>query len=213
MSRISIIEVIDALKPPKARTASVPFVLACSVMLWACATTSKPTAYNPEHLTAEQAATIGQVCHEVVGYKPGTALDDNSWPGDPDPANQTNGYHGCVATLSRSFLQGVAAKTEADANRACQAQGLTVGSPALAECVLKRIQTTPASASAQQVSLSVSPFDTTQGAQSSSSERTRREQQACVEVGLEPEGREFADCMSGLDDVMTAMRLGKYYRN
>src|SRR5262249_22688289 len=141
------------------------FVLACSAALWACATTNKSTAYNPEHLTADQAATIGQVCHEIVGYKPGTALVDNAWPGDPDPANQTNGYHGCIATLSRSFLQGVAAKTEADANRTCHAQGLPEGTPALAECVLKHIQSAPAATSAQNVSLSVLPFDTTQGTQ------------------------------------------------
>jgi hypothetical protein len=213
MSIRSIIEAVPKFQQPQLRTASRAFLLAWGVILLVACATNKPVAYNPGHLSADQAAKIGQICQDVMGFKPTARLVDNAWPGDPDPATETNGYRGCIATLSRSFLQSAAANTESEADRACRAQGLSADSPALAECVLKRVQSTPASAYAQKVSLSVTPFDASQGAQSSESQRARRQQQACAEVGLEPESREFADCISGLDDVMTAMRLGKDYRN
>jgi hypothetical protein len=182
------------------------------VLVAACATTN-PVPYNPEHLSLDQAKKISQICQDVMGFKSSATLVSNAWPGDPDPAAVTNGHRGCIASLSHSLLTSSTARTESAADQACRADGLAVGSSALAECVLKSVGAASASSGAENVSLVVTPFDDGQERGSWSSETGRREEQACAEVGLDPAGPQFSNCVSGLQDVITAMWLGKDYRN
>jgi hypothetical protein len=188
-------------------------VIGLAIALVAACATTNPTPYNPEHLNTNQATEIGQICQDVMGFKPTAPAVDNAWPGDPDPGAETNGYRGCIASLSRSLLTSGAARATSAADRACRGEGLTDGSPALAECVLKRAQAVRPAAAAQSVSLVVTPFEDGQGPNSWSHQTERREQQACAQIGLEPAGSQYASCLNGLSDVITAMRLGRDYRD
>jgi hypothetical protein len=186
--------------------------LAVPMVIAGCATT-QPQAYNPGHLAVAQVAQVGQICQNIMGLNPDDRQVQNSWPGDPDPGSYTNDYRGCIAALTTSLQSGAAAQTEEEADSTCRTKGLQPDTPAFAECVLSKVQSTSDASNLRNVSLEVKPFDATQGADSSTSEIVRREEQACAAVGLEPGESRFSSCLSGLDRVLTARQLNRDYRN
>ena len=90
---------------PRARGATL-LAIACMTVA-SCASVSP---YNPDHLTARELSRVGEVCQGVMGLEPSNVLTENLWPGDPDPALETNDYRGCIATLSNSLEAATASK-------------------------------------------------------------------------------------------------------
>lgn len=90
---------------PRARGATF-LALACMTVA-SCASVSP---YNPDHLSAHEVSRVGEVCQGVMGLQPSKVLTENLWPGDPDPALETNDYRGCIATLSNSLEAATASK-------------------------------------------------------------------------------------------------------
>jgi hypothetical protein len=170
--------------------------------------------YNPENLSPEQAKKVGQVCQEVMGFRPTAAETTNAWPGDPDPARQTNSYRGCVAAISQALVRKADEQRQANGERACRAKSLVAGTPAFSECVLNYGQSSPAGASGVTASsLVVAPYSADAVAGGKTPAVSGREQQACVDIGLEPSTPQFEDCVGSLSDVITARMLNKDYAN
>jgi hypothetical protein len=186
-------------------------ILVSATLSAACVSPSE--IYNPDHLKTAQAKKIGQICEDVMGLRSTDELVKNESPRDPDPAANTNDYRGCVAALSDSVLESAAAHTEAGADRKCRAKGLQSDTSELADCVLQGVAETPESARLESVKLDVTPFKASEALDPATSETARREQQACAQVGLEPGGTRYANCIHRLAAVLDSQQLNANYEN
>ncbi|HET9389744.1 MAG TPA: hypothetical protein VFO44_08865 [Steroidobacteraceae bacterium] len=194
--------------------------LACSAALAAIAGMSMAayaaeTPYNPDHLSDTQVARMGEICRTVMGLRPSQALTDNLWPGDPDPASQTNDYRGCIATLSNSIQAIAVARQDAQAERDCRGKGLKSDSSELAVCLVSAQETAGVSSEPELASLSELPLVVQPAADAPmhTSSRLPREKLACAAIGLAPNQSLFKGCVQGLRDVMTAGDMAANYRN
>jgi len=170
--------------------------------------------YNPSHLTAVQATDVGQICQTVMGFRPSGALNDNLWPGNPDPASSTNEYRACIASLSRSIQTTVAAQAATQADQTCRAQGLESGSSELALCALRTAEASQNPARGPFASLAAAPAGAQATAHSSDSDLAmRRKRMACAEIGLTPSDPAFVSCVEGLTKVTLAKFMEDAYRN
>jgi hypothetical protein len=170
--------------------------------------------YNPSHLTAVQATEVGQICQTVMGFRPSGALNENLWPGNPDPASSTNEYRGCVASLSRSIQTTAAARVAMQAEQTCRAEGLQPGSPELALCALRTVEASQSPARGPFASLSVTPSGAQATADSTDSDLAmRRKRMACAAIGLTPSDPAFGSCVEGLTKVTLAKFMEDAYRN
>ena len=108
-------------------------------------------------------------------------------------------YDICVESLSGS-LRGVDyGLAIQDARRGCLDQGLSPGSPALAECTLRASETTPVRLGGQQA---IDGQATAGPSKSyfamSPREAFHRAQYACASLGLNPASEAFASCVANL---------------
>jgi hypothetical protein len=162
---------------------------------------------------------VAEICQQVLGFRPSEALTDNRWPGDPDPASQTNDYHGCIATLSNSLEAVATAREDTQAERNCVAKGLAPNTAELSVCVLSAQETRPGSKELRLASLSEAPLleQTTRSTSMASLDHVPtglpREQLACAEIGSDPDHGEFKSCVQGLRDVMSASFMAEDYWN
>ena len=184
--------------------------LAACVSLCSCALNPN---YNPAGLSANQATNVQKICQTVMGLKPSGGLYDNLWPAGPDPASISNDYRGCIASLSNSLKDSEEARAEKQADRDCTAEGLEAGSSALAECVLRDVDSTSNSGGIRTASLTVTPYTPRAVPDPSIPETLRREQLACAEIGLEPSQRASANCVRGLQNVLLAREMAQDYTN
>jgi len=186
----------------------------CSIGFAVLSGCASRVPYNPDHLTAAQAAQVGEVCRKVLGLEPSAPEFQNQWPGDPDRALQTNSYRGCVTTLSDSLRQAAATRLAIQADQKCQSMGLKEGSSTLSLCVLASLQ---ADAGADTVRADAVDPVAVQGAEtnagSASSTSARKERLACAAIGLDPTRSPFSNCVSGLEAVASAEAMESNYRN
>jgi hypothetical protein len=182
-------------------TFAASLCLAACVGLCSCALSPN---YNPAGLSANEALKVEKICQTVMGLNPSGVLYDNLWPDAPDPASISNDYRGCIASLSNSLKDSAEARAERQADRDCAARGLEAGSSALAECVLRDVDSTSNSGGIRTASLTVTPYTPTAVPDPSIPQTLRRQQLACAELGLEPGQRAFANCVHGLRNVLSA---------
>jgi hypothetical protein len=178
----------------------------------ACAA-KKP--YNPDHLSTGNISQVGKICQTVMGLQPSEELTENLWPGDPDPASDTNDYRGCVATLSNSLELAAAAGEASQAERECRAKGLKGGSAQSAVCVLTAEEAKHTLVQQQLPGINVAPFlqQTTVDSDHHVPEGLRRAQLACAEIGLDPNQGVFNSCVRGLSNVKSSSFMDGGYEN
>ncbi len=159
--------------------------------------------YNPDHLTANQVSRVAGICQEVMGLRPTEPLTENLWPGDPDPASETNDYRGCIAVLSTSLVEGVTG---------CWTGHFVPDSQDTATCAPSAEDAHGASRGTQLASLTVTAFQQTNSPRQPAA-KLSREQQACAEIGLDRNQDAFQSCVHGLRRVMSAAFMAEGYRN
>ena len=163
--------------------------LAASVGLGLCGcATAGP--YNPEHLAPTDHAEVASLCTSTIGLRPGVEQ-----------------YDACLEALSAS-VRGVALGQALAASQAdCLRQGLPPGGRALAQCELDRSRARAAGPQTMPV-LSSGPTPPAVRVRSywsaSNAEVHRREETACAQLGLEPVGGAFAQCVASLDASLFA---------
>jgi hypothetical protein len=143
-----------------------------------------PAPASPQ---AEQMSRVGEICHDVMG------LRDSG----------TRQFEDCQASLSHSLAARTGGTTVLAARNACIAQGLKPNTVALSECELNP----PAGLLKQTEFASTDdpppPAKATKSYYSvSRDEVRRREQQACAEIGFDPIGSGFAECVANLQAGM-----------
>ena len=158
--------------------------------------------YNPSNLGAEPLSRVSAICQSTLGLSPKEAP---IWgPGDPRLTPGENHFQGCVASLSDTLQRISVSQQTLQTDQDCQAKGFRPGSPELAHCVLgamdgaERISTTLASAPASAPALGHFEF-------AAGGEITRRERQACADLGLSPAYPAFEGCVKDLSDTFYAI--------
>jgi hypothetical protein len=174
----------------------------------ACAAES---IYNPDNLGTDEFAQVSNVCQTVMGLSPSEALSGGYWMGNDRLDYWTSKYRGCIVSLSDSLQSRLDTQTAQRADANCRAKGFDTGSPDLALCVLRSINSRPEPAATQAASASAMPVSekmpTAGGSYTYASphENARREQAACAALGFEPAHGAFQSCVKGLSDTFYAI--------
>lgn len=194
-----------------ATVAAALTVSACAALA-SCASTQP---YNPNHLSQDRLSQVGEVCQSVMGFRASEPLTDNLWPGDPDTSSSTNQYRGCIATLSNALTWAEVTHSAKQAEQDCLSQGFVAGSSDLARCVLTTKEERRSAPGTQLASLDPKPYLVSTGPRFSGPvpATVHKEQLACAEVGIDPNGQEFASCVQGLKSVGWAPFFQDLYRN
>ncbi|HEX3431719.1 MAG TPA: hypothetical protein VHT03_12625 [Rhizomicrobium sp.] len=137
---------------------------------------------------ADASSRLKQICENVEGAS-GTAL------------------HACTSTLSDALAIKVQSELATKNARACAARGLTRGTPEFSNCVLdlhegpEQVQTDTGAfapradvAGGVQIQGSIAPASSHAAFDS----KRQREERACAQLGLDPGGSVFAECVAGL---------------
>lgn len=202
----------NALPRQVSRSASAAAALTASACAALASCASAPP-YNPNHLSADQLSQVGGVCENVLGFRASEPLTANPWPYNPDSSSSTNRYQGCIATLSNTLSQIEVAHTARQAEQDCRSQGYVAGSSDLARCVLA-FRDEPASPSkALLASLDPKPFLLSAGSRPSGAPAVSKEQLACADIGMEPYGAQFANCVESLRSVALEPYFQDLYSN
>ncbi|MDB6161011.1 MAG: hypothetical protein JWO04_4717 [Gammaproteobacteria bacterium] len=167
--------------------------------------------YNPDKLGPEQFARVSEVCQTVMGLSPNEALSSGNWLGNSRLDNDTNHYRGCILSLSDSLQSVTDDQVTQQADENCRAKGFKPGSPELALCVLRSVNSHPDPAPAQSSVVTATPISAlvTPSKRSfftaSPHETARREQAACAALGLSPAQGAFKSCVRQLDGTFYAI--------
>jgi hypothetical protein len=123
----------------------------------------------------------------------------------------TSKYRGCVVSLSDSLQNATDNQVTQQADVDCRAKGYATGSPDLALCVLRSVNSHPNPAPAQSAAAAATPVSeklpTASGSYTYASphENARREEVACAALGFEPSHGAFKSCVKGLSDTFYAI--------
>lgn len=171
----------------------------------ACA--AQPT-YNPDSLGSADFSRVSNICQSVMGLSPSEALSGGYWLGNERLDYWTSKYRGCIVSLSDSLQRLLDTQTAAQADARCRAKGFETGSPDLALCVLRSINSPTADGPRGVTATPVSekePVARGSYTYASPHETARREQAACAALGFEPGQDAFKSCVKGLSDTFYAI--------
>ena len=179
-----ILAMTDASRPKAAWTAAkVRRAVALAAGACALATaTACASVYNPENLAPDQLSRIDAVCQTAMGL----------------PGSLSTQHYACAESLSHSFAARLKSGRLLDARQDCLARGLKPGTTALSECELT-LRPRQVARNAQPVletALATPPVKSYFGA--SFDEIRLREQRACAEIGYDPVGAGFGECVADL---------------
>jgi len=156
--------------------------VALAVGACALATTACASAYNPEQLAPGQMSQIDAVCQTAMGL----------------PDSFSTQHYACAESLSHSFAARLDAGRLLATRQDCLAQGLKPGTTALSECELTP-RPQQAAQNAQPVLEGALPTPRAKSYFGASfDEIRRREQRACAEIGYDPAGAGFGECVADL---------------
>ncbi len=117
-----------------------------------------------------------------------------------------NHYEGCIASLSESLRSMNSGQLLARADATCRAQGYDENTPGLAECVLQsqgQSRVSPGvvdqAAYARLSPAAMAGVRTNSFYTARPGEVSRRERQACAQLGLNPIYGTFDSCVSNMD--------------
>jgi hypothetical protein len=123
----------------------------------------------------------------------------------------TSTYRGCIVSLSDSLQNVMDDQVTQQADADCRAEGFKTGSPNLALCVLRSVNSRPNPPPAQsgavpEITVSADlPAASGSYTYASPHEEARREQTACAALGFEPSRGAFKTCVKGLSDTFYAI--------
>jgi hypothetical protein len=166
--------------------------------------------YNPGSLGAPALQRVRSICQNVMGLNP-REPSSNVWGSSQDPALDPgeNNFEGCVASLSDVVRTMDSADVTARAGADCRGRGLAVGTPALAECVWSARNQVAAGGDPVGGPL---PAPRARGSfyAASTPEIGRREQEACVELGLVPGTASHEACVAHISDIFYRIQSNLY---
>jgi hypothetical protein len=162
--------------------------------------------YNPDKLSTVQLESVSQICQTVMGLSPNEALSSGHWLGNSRLDYDTSHYRGCILSLSDSLQSVTDAEVTRQAEENCRAKGLEPGSPELALCVLRFVNSNPNPPPAQSAVPAAAITGLVPPKRSfftaSPRETGRREQAACAALGLSPAQSTFKSCVKQLDNTL-----------
>jgi hypothetical protein len=188
--------------------AALSFGAVISAAVSACAAQS---IYNPDNLGNGQFSRVANICQTVMGLSPAEPLSGGSWMGNDRLDYWTSKYRGCIVSLSDSLQQATDTEVTQQADADCRAKGFTSGSPDLALCVLRSVNSQKAPSPSATTAATAMPvgekLPTASGSYNYASphENARREQVACAALGLEPAQGAFKSCVKDLSDTFYAI--------
>jgi hypothetical protein len=183
----------------------------CTLIISGITACAAEQIYNPDNLGGDQFAHVSDVCQNVMGLSPSEALSGGYWMGNDRLDYWTSKYRGCIVSLSDSLQNAGDNAVTQQADVDCRSKGYANGSPDLALCVLRSVNSHPNPAPAQSAagaSLPVSEKPPTASGSytyASPHENVRREHVACAALGFEPGHGAFKSCVKGLDDTFYAI--------
>jgi hypothetical protein len=191
-----------------------PLLAAAACCAFAIASISACAAeqiYNPDNLSSEQFSRVPNICQNVMGLSPKEALSGGYWLGNDRLDYWTSKYRGCIVSLSDSLQSAMDERVTQQAAAGCRTKGFETGSPDLALCELRSVNSRPNSKPVQTAAATATPVGETLPRASGSftyaspHETARREQVACTALGFEPAHAAFKSCMKGLSDTFYAI--------
>jgi hypothetical protein len=172
--------------PPRSfpqRALSLVLGLALAGQGAACAPTA--LAYNPGHVPTDKMSKMETVCAMVARLPSGSSQD----------------YDVCQESLSRSLASRLKAERLLALRQACLARGEKPGTPSLSTCELE-----PSASRGRSLAQKVSAEPVPRPAEVAPRLDLRhREQRACAEIGFDPIGPGFNQCVADLDAELTAV--------
>jgi len=183
-------------------------VACCAVAIASISACAAEQIYNPDNLGNGQFARVSNICQSVMGLSPSEALSGGYWMGNDRLDYWTSKYRGCIVSLSDSLTSAMDNEVTQQADADCRAKGYGTGSPDLALCVLRSVNSSPSRPPTTAVAVPVSerpPAASGSYTYASPHENARREQVACAALGFEPSRGSFKSCVKGLDDTFYAI--------
>ena len=185
-------------------------IASCVIVLSSLAACAAEPAYNPDNLGTGQYGRVANICRNVMGLSPDERLEGGYWMGNDRLDYWTSHYRGCIVSLSDSLQRAIDTQTTQQADADCRAKGYQPGSPDLALCVLRSVNSHPNPAPAQASAVATPVSETLPTASrsflyASPHENARREEVACAALGFEPSHGAFKSCVKGLTDTFYAL--------
>jgi hypothetical protein len=157
--------------------------------------------YNPSGLDGAQLSRASDICQGIMGLSPHDPPRPVYGAADnPDLTDGENYYQGCVASLSAATGRGDFAQAQIQADADCHAKGYQSGSPELAQCVLNGERNQRVSG-ASYAAFRPAPRSGRSYYDAGPSERHRMVEQACAQLGLNPVGGAFDNCVKDMTDT------------
>ncbi|MDB6159333.1 MAG: hypothetical protein JWO04_3039 [Gammaproteobacteria bacterium] len=187
--------------------------IACGAIKCATLTASaaEPT-YNPDKLGSPQILRVENICQKVMGLSPNEPVYGGYWRGDDRLDFFTNMYRGCIVSLSDSLQTVRDDHLTQQADSGCRAKGYATGSPNLALCVVRSVNSKPNPPSARSaappvVTVSANrpaalPLASVSYKYASPHQDAVREERACAALGFEPSHGGFKTCVKALSDTL-----------
>lgn len=145
------------------------------------------SVYNPEDLAPEQLSRIDAVCQTAMGL----------------PGSLSTQHYACAESLSHSFAARVKSDRLLDARQDCLERGLKPGTTALSECELT-LRPRELAKIEQPVLETALPTRPAKSYFNASFDEIRlREQRACAEIGYDPVGAGFGECVADLASYLS----------
>jgi hypothetical protein len=200
----------DSIKSKSARARMKAGIYVAASVLVLMSAPAVAREYNPGELSAPALQRVTSICHNVMGLNPHEP-PSNVWGSSQDPTLDPgeNNFDGCVAALSDVMRTMNSANMTSRADADCRARGLAVGSPALAECVWNARKQVAASGDPVGGPL---PAPRARGSfyAASTPEIGRREEEACVELGLVPGTDGHQACVAHMSDIFYRIQSNLY---
>jgi hypothetical protein len=183
-------------------------VVGCMLGGLAVAASASSAPYNPAGLSSQSLARVSDICQSTLGLKP-SEPEGPVWGAAMNPGltSGENHYQGCIASLSSAMRRADTDGRKVQARQDCRSRGLVSDSPALAECVLQRLDGTGRDAEV----MNRTPATVTDTGlaehvpgsffNASNREVRHREQLACARLGLVPGSGDFDGCVKTLVDT------------
>ena len=175
-------------------------VAASIIAVTGIASAASAAPYDPSGLDHAQLGRASDICQGVMGLSPRDPPRPVYGAADnPDLTDGENDYQGCVASLSAAAGRADLARAQAQADADCRAKGYRDGSPQLAECVLDSERTERPVAS--YAAYEPAPRSRRSYYNAGPADRSRMVEQACAQLGLNPVGGAFDNCVKDMKDT------------
>jgi len=186
-------------------------IACCAIVCAGFTVRAAEPPYNPDHLDKDQVDQISKICQKGMGLNPDERLSGGKRMGNDRLGYWTSHYRGCILSLSDSLQHATDEQVTQRADADCRAKGFASGSSDLALCVIQSVNDHPNPEPRRAPTVAATRVDPEPPSASvsftdaSPDEISRREQMACVALGLEPSLAAWKSCVKGLSDTLYAV--------